>query len=173
MESLGVIVKITEPTDWVNSMVIVQKPGGSLRVCIDPYELNQAIKREHYKLPTTDELVTNLAGVEHMSVLDVSNAFWQIKLTEESSKLCTFNMPFGRYRCLRLPFGICSATEIYQRTMQQIFEGMDGVHVYVDDILVTGKTKSEHDANLRQVLQRAQSQGLKFSRNKCQLMCLV
>jgi hypothetical protein len=113
MEDVGVIVKQTEPTDWVNSMVTVIKPE-KIRVCIDPRDLNRAIKREHYPMKTIEEVVAGMPEAKVFSVLDATSGYWQMNLNEESSKLCTFNTPFGRYRFTRLPFGIKSAPEVFQ-----------------------------------------------------------
>ena len=112
MENDGVTKKQEEPTDWVNSMVIVETPK-KLRICIDPRDLNKAIKREHFPMKTIEEVVQNMPGAKVLSKLDATSGYWQLKLDEESSKLCTFNTPFGRYRFLRVPFGIVSASEIF------------------------------------------------------------
>ena len=112
MEDAGVIVKQTEPTDWVNSMVTVIKPE-KIRVCIDPRDLNRAIKREYYPMKTIEDVVAGMPEAKVFSVLDATSGYWQMKLNEESSKLCTFNTPFGRYRFTRLPFGIKSAPEVF------------------------------------------------------------
>ena len=90
-----------EPTDWVNSMVTVIKPE-KIRVCIDPRDLNRAIEREHYPMKTIEEVVAGMPEVKVFSVLDATSGYWQMKLNEESSKLYTFNTPFGRYRFTRL-----------------------------------------------------------------------
>ena len=100
MESLGVIVKQDEPTPWVNSMVVVNK-GSKIRICIDPKDLNNAIMREHYPLRTIDEVIANMPNAKYFSKLDAVTGFWQIRLEEASSKLCTFNTPYGRYRFTR------------------------------------------------------------------------
>ena len=86
MGKMGVIVKVVEPTDWVNSMVI------------DPTDLNKAIKRAHYPMKTIEEVIANIPKARYFSVLDAKSGYWQIKLDEYSSKFCTFNTPFGRYR---------------------------------------------------------------------------
>jgi hypothetical protein len=138
MERLGVIERIHEPTDWVNSMVTVIKKNGQLQICIDHRDLNKAIKREYYPMKTVEEIAAQMPGAKFFSVLDASSGFWQVKLDEESSKLCTFNTPFGRYMFKRLPFGICSAQDIFQSVMSEIFEDIEGVQVLVDDILVWG-----------------------------------
>ena len=109
----GIIKKVTKPTSWVNSMVVVTKPNGSIRICIDPRDLNidprdlnKAVKRQHYPLLTVEEVVSRMPNAKVFSKIDCTSGFWQLELDNESSKLCTFNTPFGRYRYLRLPFGI-------------------------------------------------------------------
>ena len=97
MEKTGVIRKVDEPTEWVNSMVVVEKPNGELRICLDPRNLNKAIKREYYQLPTFEEISSRLSGAKVFTKLDANKGYWQIPLDESSIKLTTFNTPFGRY----------------------------------------------------------------------------
>ena len=95
-ESLGVIVKVYEPTDWVNSITIFEKKNGSLRICLDPRDLNKALKREHYSCPTIDDIAAKLHGARVFTVLDATSGYWQVKLDKKGSLLTTFNTPFGR-----------------------------------------------------------------------------
>ena len=169
MERLGVIQRVDRPTDWVSSIVCVTKSDASLRICLDPRDLNNAIKREHYQLPTVEEITPTLTHAKVFSVLDASAGFWQIKLDEESSHLCTFNTPFGRYRYLRLPFGICSAPEVFHKNIGQLFDDIEGVATYIDDILVWGSNQEEHDERLKLVLERAGSKNLTLNRKKCKV----
>ena len=111
LEEQGIIQKIDEPTDWVSSMVTVTKDDGSIRICLDPTDLNKAIKRPHFPLPVVEEVLTQLKGAKIFSTLDAKSGYWQVQLDKESQKLTTFNTPFGRYKYLRLPFGIKSASE--------------------------------------------------------------
>ena len=116
MEQTKVIKKVEEPTDWVNAMVVVEKPcTKKLRICLDPRPLNKAILREHYQLPTLEDISTRLTGAKVFSKLDASHGYWQVPLDEESQLLTTFNSPFGRYCYTRMPFGIKSAQEIFQK----------------------------------------------------------
>lgn len=154
MEKMNVIKKIDEPTDWVSSLVIVQKKSGALRICLDPRDLNKAVKREHFKLPTLEEIMSLFADTKRFSKLDASSGFWQTKLDEASSRFCTFNTPEGRYRFLHLPYGMLSAPEVYHKTIHTIFENIPGVTTTMDDIIVWGSTKTEHGSRLRQVLDR-------------------
>ena len=163
------VVKVNTPTSWVNSMVTIVKPNGTLHICIDPRDLNNAIKHEHYPTQTIEDVVTRMSKATIFSVLDASSGFWQIKLDGESAKLCTFNTPFGRYSFKRLPFGLSSSQDIFQRVMSQMFEDIEGVEVVVDDILVWGDNEQQHDARLVQVLERARHRNLTLNKTKCQM----
>ena len=103
------------------------------------------------------------------SMLDAKSGFHQIKLDEASSFLTTFNTPIGRYRWLRLPFGLNCAPEIFQRIMDQMIEGIEGAFAIVDDILIVGRNREHHDKVLRQVIQRATSYNLKLNMDKCRI----
>ena len=149
MERLGVIVKETSPTDWCSPMVVVRKSDGKLRICVDLKRLNTATQRERYMLPTIDDILHTLDDAQVFSKLDASSGYWQLRLHEDSSKLTTFIAPFGRFRFIRLPFGICSASEIFQREMSEVLHGLAGMSVYQDDIIVSGKDVEEYDDRLK------------------------
>jgi hypothetical protein len=168
MEDIGVILSVDEPTEWVNSLVITEKKDGSLRLCLDPKDLNKNIQREHFQIPTFEDVVTRLGGKKVFSILDQKDSYWQVVLDEESSKLCTFNTPFGRYRFKRMPFGISSASEILQKRTYKAFGDIPGVHVISDDMLIAADTDVEHDGILSKVMERARSQGVKFNKQKTQ-----
>ena len=138
-----VLAPVTKPT---NSMVVVPKKDGKMRICLDPRDLNKAVQREHYQLPTIEEIATRLHGAKVFTVLDVRHGFWHIPLDEESSFLTTFNTPFGRYRWRRMPFGICSALEVFQRRMHEMIEGLQGVEVVADDFVVVGFGNTQEEA---------------------------
>lgn len=87
----------------VNSIVCDEKSNGKLRICLDPRDLNKAIKREYYQLPAIEEITTRLAGAKIFSELDANSGYWQIPLDPASQKLTTFNTPFGRYCFCRMP----------------------------------------------------------------------
>lgn len=166
LEKLDIIEKVQGSTEWLNSFVIVKKVDGSLRICLDPKDLNSVIKRQTFKLPTIDEIAVNLKGSRYYTILDATSGFWNIPLDEESSKLCTFGTPMGRYRFKRLPFGIVTASEVFQERFQEMFN-MQGVEIYIDDILIHGKTKEEHDDRLKEVMELARKNNVKFNLEKC------
>ena len=113
MLRLGVIKKVEEPTEWVSQLVVAKKPNGNLRICIDPKDLNRALMRSHYQMPTAEEIFSKMAGAKIFSKLDASSGYWQIKLDEASSKLVTFNSLFERFCFTRLPFGVLCAIELF------------------------------------------------------------
>ena len=106
--------KVTQPTDWVNFLVIREKENGRPRLCLDSKELNKAIKKEHHPIPTLDEIAPKLAGGKLFSKLDARNGYRNVKLYEESSYLTNFITPFGRCRFLRMPFGLRMSQDIFQ-----------------------------------------------------------
>ena len=96
METMGVVRKVDEPTEWVNSLVVIEKPKSKkLCICLDPRPLNKAIRREHFQLPTLEDITTRLTGARVFSKLDANHGYWQIPLSKESQLLTTFNSPFG------------------------------------------------------------------------------
>ncbi|KAK2173586.1 hypothetical protein NP493_866g01020 [Ridgeia piscesae] len=167
MVESGVIRSVTEPTDWCAAMVPVIKKTGAVRICVDLKQLNTAVRREHHMLPSLEDIAPKLAESKVFSTLDAASGFWQIPIDEDSQLLTTFITPFGRYAFCRLPFGISSATEIFQRKMPTLLEGLDGVEVAVDDILVHGRKREEHDARLNAVLRITNDSGLKLNLKKC------
>ena len=144
-----VLVPVTESTQWVSSMLAIVKPN-KVRICIDPRYLNRAILREHYQLPTIDEVASRLTGAKKFTLCDAKDGFHQILLDDASSYLTTFNSPFGRYRWTRMPFGISSAPEVWQRRMHEFVEDLEGVEVIADDFLIAGfgETDAEVNANV-------------------------
>ena len=170
MEKKGIIKKVTEPTPWVNSMVVVRKRDkNKVRICIDPSDLNKAILREHYPMNQIDAIATRLHGSKYFSTLDANKGYFHVKLTEKSSLLTTFNTPFGRYRYLRMPMGAKCSADKFQAAMVSAFEGIDGTEVVVDDILVHGSTLKEHNERLERVLQRCKEIDLRLNKEKCQI----
>ena len=110
----GVIAPVTKPTTWVSSLTYPRKPDGSLRICLDPKDLNKAIVQEHYKAPTLDEITHHLSGATCFSKLDAKDGFWSIHLDEDSSYLTTFNTHRGRYRFLHMPFDLKMSQDVFQ-----------------------------------------------------------
>jgi hypothetical protein len=119
-------------------------------------------------MPTIEEITTRVAGATVFSKLDANHGYWQVPLDEESQLLTTFNTEFGRYCYKRMPFGIKSAQEVFQKRMSQSFGDLEGVETDVDDILVWGTTTEEHDQRLKKTLQRCQEINLTLNETKCE-----
>ncbi|UYV81197.1 K02A2.6-like, partial [Cordylochernes scorpioides] len=174
MEKKNIIAKVDYPTDWISNLVLV-KSTKKLRICIDPRELNVALKRAEYPIPTIEKIIPNLQNAKIFTVVDTKDGFWNVKLSDESSNLTTFWTPFGRYKFLRMPFGLKTASEEYQRRLYEIFQGLEGIEIIADDILILGKGDSyeealkDHDRNLENLFKTARQANLKFNINKVKL----
>ncbi|CAC5369074.1 unnamed protein product [Mytilus coruscus] len=107
-------------------------------------------------------------GAKWFSKADCNQGYWQLKLDEESQLLTTFNSPFCRYCFMRMPFGIRSAQEVYQKRISQIFENLEGVETDIDDIIIWGQTEEEHGRSFQTVLRKYEEVGLTLNPEKCQ-----
>ena len=167
MEQLQIIAPVTTPTEWVSSITYPTKEDGSLRISLDSCDLNKAIIREHYKAPTLEEISHRLSGATVFSKMDAKNGFWSIHLDTQSSYLTTFNTHKGRYRLLRMPFGLKMLQDVFQMRIDNITERLAGIISIHDDICIFGKSQQEHNENLSQLMKTAQRNGLVFNSSKC------
>ena len=167
MEKLGVIRRVNVPTKWCTGMVVVPKPDGRIRICVDLTKLNQNVQRERHPIPSVDHTLAQLGGAQIFSKLDANSGFWQVHLQEDSALLTTFITPFGRFCYNRLPFGITSAPEYFQKRMHEVLLGLEGVICMMDDILVYGCDQEEHNSRLMAVLERLKQAGVTLNKDKC------
>ena len=135
------------PSLWVSPIVAFPKPNNpeQIRLCIDMRQPNTAIRRERHPQPTIDDLIHDLNGARHFSKLDLSSAYHQLELDEESRQITTFTTHKELFQYKRLNFGTNSASDIFQHTIQGVFNGIPGCRNISDDIIVFGKTQNEHD----------------------------
>lgn len=164
----GVIEPIDMATEWCAPMVAVLKKNMSVRICVDFTELNKYVIRERMVLPSVDETLAQMGGAKVFSKLDASSGFWQIPLDKKSSILTTFVTPFGRFKFLRLPFGLNSSPEHFQKRIAQVIDGLPGVVNLMDDIIVYGQNYDEHDTRLRVVLSKLQEANITMNKEKCE-----
>lgn len=161
------ILEPVDNSDWGTPLVPVVKPNGELRLCGDyKITINKFLMDFKYPLPRIDEIFASLEGGEVFTKLDLSNAYNQLVLDDESQLLCAWSTHIGTLKVKRLPFGVKTAAAIFQKTMENLLRNIPYVVVYQDDITVTGKTMQQHIRNLRLVLQKLQSAGLKLNIKK-------
>ena len=181
MVKIDVLEKVTEPTEWVNSFVIVEKvidssnahsPNHvikkSIRLCIDPKDLNEALEREPYYSRSIDELISMFAGAKVFTIVDMDKGYWQVVLHPESRKLTCMAFDIGRYQFKRLPMGSKVASDIFQRMLDSVYIGLPGVTGIADDMVIFGRNEEEHDRNLILFLETTRKNGLVLNKKKLQ-----
>lgn len=168
LQELGVIRPVTEPTEWCAPIVVVPKTNGGVRLCVDYTQLNKSVKRERYILPSVEEILGQMAGATVFSKLDANAGFHQIKLTPQSQLLTTFISPFGRFCYNRVPMGINSAPEHYQRQVHQVLDHQVGAVCIADDIIVFGRGTAQHDEHLDQTLKKLSDANVTLNKQKCE-----
>lgn len=144
----------------MSNILLVKKQNKSY-LEFAPIPLNKALKRPNRQFTTLDEILPELGKAKVFSTVDTKKEFWQIKLSEDSSKLTTFWTPFGQYRWLRLPFGISVAPEVFQAKILEIIHGLEGVEILADDVTIYGKENTielateNHNRNLKNLFKVA------------------
>ncbi|XP_055540746.1 uncharacterized protein K02A2.6-like [Wyeomyia smithii] len=162
----GFIEQVHEPSPWVSPMVPVLKDSGDIRLCIDMRRANGAVLRETHPLPLVDEILGSVDGATTFSKIDIKDAYHQLEISKESRPITTFITKTGLYRYKRLMFGISCAPEIFQKTMETILAGLEGIIVYLDDVVVYGSTKEEHDKRLQGLQNRLKEYGVLLNHQK-------
>lgn len=162
----GIIEKVDGPTDWVSPLVPIRKKDGSLRLCVDLRAVNQAVRTENYPMPNIENALASIRGAAMLSTVDLESAFYHLELDPESRNVSTFTTRSGLYRFTRLVFGIKSAPELFQKTMDLLFGDIKNIIIYLDDILIFGATVEEHDEILKTVLERLKELGIRVNQNK-------
>ena len=160
------ILEPVELSDWATPLVVVPKANGRLWVCGDyKVTINQCVEKKVYPLPTTEDVFAQLAGGKVFSKLDMSQAYQQLPLDEDSKRLLVVNTPRGLFQYTRLPYGVSTAPAIFQSVMDRILQGLP----VLDDILIIAKTEKEHDQLLERTLEQLQAAGVRLKQgDKCE-----
>ena len=171
LEDADIIEKVPvgTPTQWCSALHVVPKKDKSVRITIDPKDLNKALLREYHPTNTVDDVAQRCKSARYLTVLDANQGYFQLALDEESKDYTSFNTPYGRFRYKRLPMGITSAPELFQRVFGDIFSSVSGLEIIMDDFLIACDTLEEHNKILRQTLQTARENNVTFSAQKLQL----
>jgi len=167
-------VEIIEPSEssWSSPVVLVAKPDGTQRFCVDYRALNSVTKRDLYPLPRCDDILESLAGAQWFSHLDLLRGYWQIDVAVEDREKSAFATPDGPYQFRRLSFGLTNTPACFMRAMHLILKGLcwSDCLVYLDDIKIFGRTLEEHRERLSLLLSRLAEEGLKINPKKCKLL---
>ena len=169
MDQKGIIQKIKpgEPTTWSSALHLVPKDGEDLRVCSDFRPLNNLTVLDHYPLPNLRSFTSKIAGSRLFSKLDLKAAYFQIPLSPSAQAKTITLSPWGAWKYLRLPMGLRNAAQSLQKMMDHILGDLEGVYVYMDDILCFTKTENEHLALIEEIFKRLDDNGLAIHKDKC------
>ena len=168
LEKNDIIEKTTGPTPWVSNVVPVLKSNNSVRLAVDMRQANKAILRERFPMPNIDTTLQQMNGASIFSRLDLCESFHQIELSENTRYVTTFVCHKGLYRYKRLNYGISSASELFQRILQQILQYIPNCKNIVDDVIIYSDNQEDHDKVLKMVLTRLREKGLTLNRSKCE-----
>ncbi len=165
------VIEKVKYSKWASPIVVVPKANKELRICVDfKKTINKTVLMDHYPIPRIDDIFASMANCTYFCVLDLSGAYQQLVVSDESRELITINTHLGLYRFTRLPFGLKTAPAIFQSVMDQILVNLNKVRCYLDDILVGGTSKSECKENLHKVLSRLNEYHVKVNITKCKIL---
>ena len=166
----GILTPVNH-SEWAAPCVIVPKRDGTVRIYGDyKVTVNPQLDVDKYPLPTAQDLFATLAGGKYFTTLDLTQAYQQMELDPDSRKYLTINTCRGLFQYTRLPYGVSSAPSIFQNAIEQILQGLDGVVVFLDYILISAKDKNEHMQRLDAVLARLEQYGLTVKQSKCKFL---
>ena len=170
MSSQGLIEPSESP--WASPIVLVRKKDGGLRFCVDYRALNNITRKDSYPLPRIDDTLDTLAGMNWFSTLDLKSGYWQVEMDPLDKEKTAFTTGRGLWQFKVMTFGLCNAPATFERLMERLLANLplQTALVYLDDILIPGRTFSHHLTNLREVFQRLRAAKLKLSPQKCTLL---
>lgn len=170
MVQAGILEKV-ESSRWATPIVPILKKNGQIRICGDfSVTVNPLLIVDEHPLPTIDELFASMSGGKVFSKIDLKQAYLQLPLIEQDREILTLNTHKELFRSNRLMYGIASAPAIWQRTIENILNGIPGVAVFLDDIRVTGKNLEEHIKRLELVFKQLSKHNVRINKKKCEFL---
>lgn len=166
MEALGIIEKTESP--YNSPVLLVRKPDGTNRLCIDFRRLNDVLVSDSKPMPRADAVFATVGEKKYFSKVDFTKGYWQIPLSEESKPKMAFSTTAGLYQFVFMSFGIKTAPAVFAKLMRRVVDGISDVEHYYDDVLVASATWEEHLASLAQLFERIQAAGLTVRPSKCE-----
>jgi len=154
---------------WSSPVVLVEKPDGSTRFCVDYRKVNAITRKDAHPVPLIQDVFDQLTGATIFSTIDLRSGYWQIPMAENSIPITAFTTHIGLFEFLRMPFGLTNAPAIFQRAMNQVLSGLIGrcCMAYIDDVVIWSKSVEEHVQHLKLVLERLRKAGLQLKPSKC------
>jgi len=170
LEEKGIISM--EATQYINPLVVVVKKNGKIRLCLDARELNKTMTNDHAQPPTIEEVFRRIGKKKYFTTLDITNAFWQIPLEQDSRKYTGFLFDGQTYVFNRMPFGLKTAGASFTRAMELALgaKNCEFMTVYLDDVLIASNTLEEHLSHIKWVLGKLKKVGFRLNRDKCEFM---
>ena len=164
--SAGIIESCVSP--WSSPIVPIKNPDGSIRLCIDYRKVNSVTTPDPFYMPSIDNILDNVGECKYLSKLNLSKDFYQVPIKESDKDKTAFCTSFGKFRFLRMPFGLMNAPSTFQRMMQKVLEGQENYSSpYIEDVLIYSRTWKEHVEHIRQVLGKLKEHGLTAKPTKC------
>ena len=176
MLELGVIQPSQSP--WASPIILVKKPNGEWRPCIDYRRINEVTKSTTYPIPRIEDLIDRVANANVITTLDLNKGYWQIPLTPAAREIAAFITPFGLYEPVTLPFGLKGAPMTFQRTINDILSHTPAQNqpyrqrpadAYLDDIAVQSADWEKHLVHLDQTLYALDQRGVTLNPEKCKI----
>lgn len=168
-EMLQMSIISESSSNWASPIILVDKPDGSVRFVVDYRKVNEISETDAFPLPRVDDLIELIGKANIITKIDISKAFWQIPLSEESKTISSFITPFGLYQFNVMPFGLIAAGNTFQRLMKKVLEGLQAfAWAYLDDIVIFSENWEEHLLHVQAVFDRIQSAGLTIKKTKCE-----
>ena len=154
--------KLVRPSDspWSSQVVLVPKPGNDFRLCLDYRKVNKITKTDTYPLPRVEDCIDKVGNEKFLAKIDLMKGYYQVPLSERAKAISAFVTPDGLYECEVMPFGMKTATSTFQRMMNMVIEGMKGIVVYIDDVIIFSDTWEEHLQQLKYFFKALQKANL-------------
>ncbi|KAL2082452.1 hypothetical protein ACEWY4_022270 [Coilia grayii] len=164
-------IGVVEPShsEWSSPIVLIPKPDGAARFCIDYRKINAVTKTDAFPIPRLEDCIDQIGKAKFVSKFDLLKGYWQVPLSDHAKEVSAFVTPYGLYQCRTLPFGMKNAPACFQRLMNQVTSGLTNVVTYIDDVVIFSDLWEDHVCHIRQLLERLDSAGLVVNLPKCEL----
>ena len=157
---------------WASPIILVKKKDGGVQPCVDYRKVNELVKPDGFPLPRIQDCLDAVAGSELFSIFDLTSGYFQIPLLEQDIPKSAFVCKYGHYEMTRMPFGLNNVASTFQRTMELALSNLQWITclIYIDDIIVFGKTFEQHMSRVEEVLERIKAAGLKLKPEKTEML---